>query len=155
MANEKTKKREKSGQRGIPKVDSVNDKEMFIAHYLDEDGKRQRVGKFRIAHEICNAMTRIALDLKTSRSELVRNVLEEFVKFYDESKNIGGERFFEASKTIEDWVQSRTEFKPLLRDVISKDHLMDLNSQSPECKLISQQLVLLAKMMNLTNKNVL
>ena len=155
MANERTKKREKSGQRGIPKVDSVNDKEMFIAHYLDEDGKRQRVGKFRIAHEICNAMTRIALELKTSRSELVRNVLEEFVKFYDESKNIGGERFFEASKTIEDWVQSRTEFKPLLRDVISKDNLMDLNSKSTECKLISQQLVLLAKMMDLTNKNVI
>ena len=155
MANERTKKREKSGQRGIPKVDSVNDKEMFIAHYLDEDGKRQRVGKFRIAHEICNAMTRIALELKTSRSELVRNVLEEFVKFYDESKNIGGERFFEPSKTIEQWVQGRTEFKPLLRDVISKDHLMDLNSKSPECKLISQQLVLLAKMMDLTNKNVI
>ena len=115
MANEKTKKREKSGQRGIPKVDSVNDKEMFIAHYLDEDGKRQRVCKFRIAHEICNAMTRIALELKTSRSELVRNVLEEFVKFYDESKYIGGERFFEQSKTREQCVQGRTDFKPLFR----------------------------------------
>ena len=155
MGNQSSKKRDKSGQRGVPKVDRVNDKEMFISHYLDEDGKRQRVGKFRIAHEICDAMTRIALELKTSRSELVRSVLEEFVKFYDESKSIGGERFFEASKTIEQWVRERGHFKPLLRDMISKDHLMDLESKSPECKLLSQQLVLLAKMMNITNKNVL
>ena len=62
---------------------------------------------------------------------------------------------FEAEKTIHEWVQERNEFAPLLQSIISKDHLMDLESQSPECKMLSQQLVVLAKMLNLTNKNVI
>jgi hypothetical protein len=149
-----TNKRGKSGQRGIKNVDPVQDNVLFIDQF-EEDGKTVRLGKYRISHEITNRLAVIAHELKTSRSALIREILIDFIKFYDESKLIGGERFFEASKTIQDWVQERNEFAILLKSIISKDHIMDLESKSPESKMLSQQLVVIAKMLNLTNKNVL
>ena len=149
-----TNKRGRSGQRGIRDVDPVQDKELFIDEF-DENGKHIRLGKYRVSHEITNRMAQIALELKSSRSALIRTIIIDFIKFYDEARLIGGRRFFEAEKTIHEWVQERNEFAPLLQSIISKDHLMDLESKSPECKMLSQQLVVLAKMLNLTNKNVL
>jgi hypothetical protein len=154
MASNESKKRGKSGQSGIKNVDPVQDKVLFIDAF-EEDGKNVRLGKYRISHEIVNKLSTIGLELKISRSALIRAILVDFIKFYDESKAIGGKRFFEASKTINQWVQERHDFELLLQSIISKDHLMDLESQSPECKMLSQQLVVLAKMLNLTNKNVL
>ena len=149
-----TNKRGKSGQRGVPKVDKVQDNVLFVDAF-EEDGKYVRLGKYRISHEILNKLAKIALELKVSRSSLIRSILIDFIKFYDESKSIGGKRFFEASKTINEWVQERTEFELLLQSIISKDHIMDLESKSPEVKMLSQQMVVLAKMLNLTNRNVL
>lgn len=154
MSNKETKQRGRVGQRGIKNVDKVQDNVLFIDTF-EEDGKNVKLGKYRISHEITNRLAVIALELKTSRSALIREILIDFIKFYDESKLIGGERFFEASKTIHDWVQERNEFSILLKSIISKDHIMDLESKSPESKMISQQLVVIAKMLNLTNKNVL
>jgi hypothetical protein len=154
MENNQPKKRNRTGQRGIKNVDPVQDNVLFIDAF-EEDGKHVRLGKYRISHEITNRLAVIALELKTSRSALIREILIDFIKFYDESKLIGGERFFEASKTIHEWVQQRNDFALLLKSIISKDHIMDLESKSPESKMISQQLVVIAKMLNLTNKNVL
>ena len=150
-----TNKRGKSGQRGVPKVDAVQDKVEFVDQYTDKSGKYIRLGKYRVSHEIVNKLSKIALELKSSRSALIRSILIDFIKFYDESKAIGGKRFFEASTTIDQWVQERTNFELLLQSIISKDHIMDLESKSPEVKMLSQQIVVLAKMLNLTNRNVL
>ena len=148
-------KRNKKGQKGIPGKDAVQDKELFGAVVNDENGNVVRLGKFRLAHELDNALGRVATELKVSKSELVRSVLTNFVQYHDEAKEIGGERFFEAKKTIEQWVQGRSEIAQLLSSIISKDHIMDLESKSPESKMLSQQLVVLAKMLNITNKNVI
>ena len=148
-------KRNKKGQKGIPQKDAVQDKELFVAVVNDENGNVVRLGKFRLAHELDNALGRVATELKVSKSELVRSVLTNFVQYHDEAKEIGGERFFEAKKTIEQWVQGRSEVAQLLSSIISKDHIMDLESKSPESKMLSQQMVVLAKMLNITNKNVL
>ena len=149
-----TNKRGRSGQRGIKYVDPVQDKVEFVDQF-EEDGKKIRLGKYRVSREIVNKLSKIALELKSSRSALIRSILIDFIKFYDESKAIGGKRFFEASTTIDQWVQERTNFELLLQSIISKDHIMDLESKSPEVKMLSQQMVVLAKMLNLTNRNVL
>tara|TARA_Y100001938_G_C8045050_1_gene408357 strand:+ start:360 stop:815 length:456 start_codon:yes stop_codon:yes gene_type:complete len=148
-------KRNKAGQAGIPSVDPVLDKELFAVITQDENGKAVRLGKFRLAHELDNALGRVANELKVPKAKLIRTVLTSFVQYHDDAKQIGGERFYEIQKTIEQWIQERSEFAPLLTSLISKDHLMDLESKSPECKLLSQQLVLIGKMLNLTNKNVI
>ena len=147
-------KRNKTGQRGIKNVDKVQDNELFIDEF-EEKGKSVRLGKYRISHQIVKRLASIALELQTSRSGLIRSILVDFIKYYDEAKMIGGKRFFEPETPISGWVQERADFAQLLSSMISKDLLMQEGTKNPEVLMLSQQLVVLAKMLNLTNKNVL
>ena len=61
-----------------------------------------------MAHQTNNALNRIAPELKISKSMLIRKILESFVKYHDESKAIGGERFFQPEPVLENWIK---EFK--------------------------------------------
>ena len=145
----------KTGKRGIPKVDKTQDYDFFIDEYVDESGKKHRIGHATMAHQTNNALTRIAPELKISKSMLIRRVLESFVKYHDEAKAIGGQRFFEAEPAFENWINERSEMAQLLKSMISKDLLMQENTKNPEVLMLSQQLTTLAKMMNLTHKNLL
>ena len=145
----------RSGQRGIKKVDPNLDHDLFVDEYYNKDGEKVRVGHFRLSHEINNELKKQALELKVSRSELVRQILESFVKFYNESKQLGGSRFFESQKTIDSWISQRNDFMVLIKDIISKNTIIQQQSKSPEVKMLSQQLVVIAQLLNLTNKNIL
>ena len=145
----------KTGKRGISKVDKTQDYDFFIDEYVDESGKKHRIGHATMAHQTNNALTRIAPELKISKSMLIRKVLESFVKYHDESKAIGGQRFFEAEPVLENWINERSEISQLLSSMISKDLLMQENTKNPEVLMLSQQLTTLAKMINLTHKNLL
>ena len=145
----------RSGQRGVKEVDPTLDHDLFIDEYLDKDGKKVRVGHFRISHEINNELKKQALSLKVSKSELVRQILESFVKFYNESKQLGGARFFEAKKTIHDWISERNNFMILMKEMNAKNTIIQQQSKSPEVKLLSQQLLMLAQLIKLTNKNII
>ena len=145
----------KTGKRGIPKVDKTQDYDFFIDEYVDESGKKHRIGHATMAHQTNNALNRIAPELKISKSMLIRKCLESFVKYHDEAKAIGGQRFFEAEPVLENWINERSEMAQLLKSMISKDLLMQENTKNPEVLMLSQQLTTLAKMMNLTHKNLL
>ena len=80
MAGKDVKKRSRLGARGIKNADKVQDKELFVATYTDENGKLVRLGKFRLSHEVTNLLANIAYQLKVSRSELVRTLLESYVR---------------------------------------------------------------------------
>ena len=151
----KATKTGRTGKRGIPKVDKTQDYDFFIDEYVDESGKKQRIGHAKMAHQTNNALTRIAPELKISKSMLIRKCLESFVKYHDEAKAIGGQRFFEAEPVLENWINERSEMAQLLKSMISKDLLMQENTKNPEVLMLSQQLTTLAKMMNLTHKNLL
>ena len=151
----KASKTNKTGKRGIPTVDKVQDYDFFIDEYVDESGKKHRIGHAAMAHQTNNALTRIAPELKISKSMLIRKVLESFVKYHDESKAIGGQRFFEAEPVLENWINERSEISQLLSSMISKDLLMQEGTKNPEVLMLSQQLTTLAKMINLTHKNLL
>ena len=151
----KAAKTGRTGKRGIPKVDKTQDYDFFIDEYVDESGKKQRIGHAKMAHQTNNALTRIAPELKISKSMLIRKCLESFVKYHDEAKAIGGQRFFEAEPVLENWINERSEMAQLLKSMISKDLLMQENTKNPEVLMLSQQLTTLAKMMNLTHKNLL
>ena len=152
MATEKTGK---TGKRGIPKVDKTQDYDFFIDEYVDETGKKHRIGHATMAHQTNNALTRIAPELKISKSMLIRKCLESFVKYHDEAKAIGGERFFKAESAFENWINERNEIRQLLNQMIEQNKIMNNNSKSPESKMISQQNLILASMINLTHKNLL
>ena len=145
----------RTGKRGIPKVDKTQDYDFFIDEYVDESGKKQRIGHATMAHQTNNALTRIAPELKISKSMLIRRVLESFVKYHDEARAIGGQRFFEPEPAFENWINSRNDVTVLLRQITEQDQIMNDNSKSPEIKMLSQQLTTLAKMINLTHKNLL
>ena len=145
----------KTGKRGIPKIDKVQNYDFFIDEYIDETGKKHRIGHATMAHQTNNALNRIAPELKISKSMLSRKCLESFVKYHDEAKAIGGQRFFEAEPVLENWINERSEMAQLLKSMISKDLLMQENTKNPEVLMLSQQLTTLAKMMNLTHKNLL
>ena len=145
----------RTGKRGIPKVDKTQDYDFFIDEYVDESGKKHRIGHAAMAHQTNNALTRIAPELKISKSALIRKILESFVKYHDEAKAIGGQRFFEPEPVFEGWLCERNTIAQLMSSMISKDLLMQENTKNPEVLMLSQQLTVLAKMVNLTHKNLL
>ena len=151
----KAAKTGKTGKRGIPKVDKTQDYDFFIDEYVDESGKKQRIGHATMAHQTNNALTRIAPELKISKSMLIRRVLESFVKYHDEAKAIGGQRFFEPEPAFENWISSRNDVTILLNQIIAQNKIMNDNSKIPESQMLSQQLTTLAQMINLTHKNLL
>lgn len=145
----------KTGKRGISKVDKTQDYDFFIDEYVDESGKKHRIGHATMAHQTNNALTRIAPELRISKSMLIRKCLESFVKYHDEAKAIGGQRFFQAEPVLESWINERSEISQLLSSMISKDLLMQEGTKNPETLMLSQQLTVLAKMINLTHKNLI
>ena len=145
----------KTGKRGISKVDKTQDYDFFIDEYVDESGKKHRIGHATMAHQTNNALTRIAPELRISKSMLIRKCLESFVKYHDEAKAIGGQRFFQAEPVLESWISERSEISQLLSSMISKDLLMQEGTKNPETLMLSQQLTVLAKMINLTHKNLI
>jgi hypothetical protein len=145
----------KTGKRGVSKVDKTQDYDFFIDEYVDESGKKHRIGHATMAHQTNNALTRIAPELKISKSALIRKCLESFVKYHDEAKAIGGQRFFQAEPVLESWISERSEISQLLSSMISKDLLMQEGTKNPETLMLSQQLTVLAKMINLTHKNLI
>lgn len=108
-----------------------------------------------MANQTNNALTRIAPELKMSKSMLIRKCLESFVKYHDEAKAIGGEKFFQAESSFEGWINERNTITQLLNQMVEKNNIMDKNTNNPESKMLSQQLTTLAQMVNLTHKNLL
>jgi len=155
MAGKDVKKRGRSGARGIPKVDKVLDKELFIDKYTDENGKHIRLGKFRLSHEIVNLLSNIAYQLKVSRSELVRTLLENYVKHYQEAKLLNAKPYLTATHSIESWLQERNDFSVLMNQLKEQNRLIQENSKSPEVQVMSTQMAIIAQMLNLTNKIVI
>ena len=145
----------KTGKRGIPKVDKTQDYDFFIDEYVDESGKKQRIGHATMAHQTNNALTRIAPELKISKSMLIRRVLESFVKYHDEAQAIGGQRFFEAEPAFETWISSRNDVTQLLNKMVEGTEFLNKNASNDEVKALAQQNLILAKMVNLTHKNLL
>jgi len=144
-------KRGKNGLRGIPQNDVVNNKSIMV-----NDGKKDnRKGHTRIDSDTLNALDKAAKDLKLGRSELIRKVIQSFCMYFTESKQLGGNPFFNTPKTYEVWLQDRSEVRVLLNDIVNMNDTMQKNSQSSEVKMLSQQMVAMAKMMNLTHKTVL
>ena len=151
MAND-SNIRGKRGLRGIPEKDVVNDKSIMV-----NDGKLKdnRKGHTRIDSDTLNSLDKAAKDLKLGRSELIRKVIRSFCMYFTESKHLGGNPFFNTPKTYETWLQDRSEVRVLLNDIVNMNNTMQKNSQSAEVKMLSQQMVAMAKMMNLTHKTVL
>ena len=145
----------KTGKRGIPEVDKTQDYDFFIDEYTDESGKKHRIGHAKMANQTNNALARIAPELKMSKSMLIRKCLESFVKYHDEAKAIGGEKFFQAESSFEGWINERNTITQLLNQMVEKNNIMDKNTNNPESKMLSQQLTTLAQMVNLTHKNLL
>ena len=151
----KAAKTGKTGKRGIPKVDKTQDYDFFIDEYTDPDGKKHRIGHATMANQTNNALTRIAPELKISKSMLIRKCLESFVKYHDEAKAIGGQRFFEAEPAFENWISSRNDISQLLNKMVEGTEFLNKNSTNNEVKALAQQNLMLAKMINLTHKNLL
>ena len=137
------------------KVDRVLDKEMFIDQYTDENGKHIRLGKFRLSHEVNNLLANIAYQLKVSRSELVRTLLETYVRHYQEAKEVNARPYLTPALSIESWLQERNDFTILMKQLKEQNRLIQENSKSPEVQVMSTQMAILAQMLNLTNKNVI
>ena len=151
----KAAKTGKTGKRGIPKVDKTQDYDFFIDEYTDPDGKKHRIGHAKMANQTNNALTRIAPELKISKSMLIRKCLESFVKYHDEAKAIGGQRFFESEPAFENWISSRNDITQLLNKMVEGTEFLNKNSTNNEVKALAQQNLMLAKMINLTHKNLL
>ncbi len=138
----------KGGLRGIPNQDKVNDKDLII----DPDGRK---GHFKIDSHTINVLDKSAKEMKMGRSTLAREILHSFCQHYTESKELDGVPFFHSPKTYEVWLQERRDVRMLLNEIIKMNNTMQQNSQSSEVKMLSQMIVALTKMMNLTHNKLL
>ena len=148
------RKKGKSGQRGIKQVDRVQDTELFISDYKDGNGNSVRLGKIRLAHEINNGIKDIAHELSVSKADLVRRLFIDFIKDYKEAKATGAIQKFTPAQTIERYLTSRYEFFQLFNELKKQTKYLE-ESKSPEVKILSRQINIIAQMLNLTNKNVI
>lgn len=149
------KKRNRSGERGIRNVDKVQDVDLFVDQYKDEDGRIVRLGKIRLSHEINNSLKTIAHELKISKAGLVRALFVGFIKHYKDSKATGANKHFTPESTIQGWLNDRNEFTQLVRQLVQQNNFIQSNSKSAEVKALATQLSILGQMINLTNKNVI
>ena len=140
------------GEGGIPQVDRVRDTDIFVAEFY-EDGKKQRLGHAKLCHQMNNSLGRISKSLKVSKSLLIRRILESYIKFFDESKAIGGKTHFNIVKSMEGWIAERYDMSECQKEILQMNKMIQDNSKSPEVQLMSKQLVVMSKMMNLVHKN--
>ena len=138
----------KTGLRGVPQQDKVNDQSLII----DPDGRK---GHFKIDSNTINIIDKAALEMKMGRSTLAREILHSFCMHYTESKELGGVPFFHSPKTYQAWLQERMDVRMLLNEIIKMNNTMQQNSQSSEVKMLSQMIVALTKMMNFTHNKLL
>jgi len=138
----------KGGLRGVPQQDLVNDKSLII----DPDGRK---GHFKVDSDTIRVLDKAANEMKMGRSTLAREILHSFCMHYTESKELGGVPFFHSPKTYQAWLQERMDVRMLLNEIIKMNNTMQQNSQSSEVKMLSQMIVALTKMMNLTHNKLL
>lgn len=138
----------KSGLRGVPFQDKVNDKSIFI-----DPGRRK--GHTKIDSDTIRVLDKAAKEMKMGKATLIREALHSFCMHYVEAKEIGGVPFFHSPKTYEVWLQERVEVRKLLNEIIKMNNTMQQNSQSSEVKMLSQMIVALTKMMNYTHNKLL
>ena len=138
----------KSGLRGVPHQDKVNDKSIFI-----DPGRRK--GHTKIDSDTIRVLDKAAKEMKMGKATLIREALHSFCMYYIEAKEIGGVPFFHSPKTYEVWLQERVEVRTLLNEIIKMNNTMQQNSQSSEVKMLSQMIVALTKMMNYTHNKLL
>ena len=138
----------KGGLRGVPNQDKVNDKDLII----DPDGRK---GHFKVDSHTIHILDKSAKEMKMGRSALAREILHSFCQHYTEAKELGGVPFFHSPKTYEVWLQERMDVRMLLNEIVKMNNTMQQNSQSSEVKMLSQMIVALTKMMNLTHNKLL
>jgi hypothetical protein len=156
IQTKKDLKRGKDGLRGVPFLDVVNNKSIMVNDgKKTKDGKLSREGHTKIDSDTINTLNKAGKELKIGRAALIRKVLQSFCMYFTEAKALGGNPFFNTPKTYEMWLQERSDVKVLMNEIIKINNTMQENSKSPEVKLLSQQMVALTKMMNLTHKTVL
>ena len=81
-----------------------------------------------------------------------RKALTSFCRYQEDAKAFGKNRFYSTPKTFEMWVSERMDIMNTLLEIEKLNKTINENTKSPEVKFLSQQINLLARMMNLTHK---
>lgn len=143
----------KKGLRGIPKKDRVQDIIRELDEWTDEDGKRRRICRYRISHDLNNWLDEIALELGTSKSSLIREVLFTYVKYHKESKQLGKRKFLKIRETLDGWIKERLDIEVLNNTVKKNNQELQNRKVMDEVKMLSHQITVLAEMINLADKH--
>ena len=147
MVDNKKSRTGKTGMRGIPQTDKHLDRTMYV-----DDNPNSRKGIFKCTDDLVSSLEKCAEDLKISRSEVIRKALTSFCRYQEDAKAFGKNRFYSTPKTFEMWVSERMDIMNTLLEIEKLNKTINENTKSPEVKFLSQQINLLAKMMNLTHK---
>ena len=138
----------KEGLRGTPAKDLVNNKSIIV----DPDGRK---GHTKIDSDTYNVLGQAAKEMKMGQATLIREILHSFCMYYKDAKVLGSVSFFHTPKTYETWLAERSDVRVLLGEVVKMNNEIQKNSQSQEVKIMSNMIVSLTNMMNLTHKTVL
>ncbi|MDP7367725.1 MAG: CopG family transcriptional regulator [Candidatus Pacebacteria bacterium] len=147
MVDNKKSRTGKTGMRGIPQTDKHLDRTMYV-----DDNPNSRKGIFKCTNDLVSSLEKCAADLKISRSEVIRKALTSFCRYQEDAKAFGKNRFYSTPKTFEMWVSERMDIMNTLLEIEKLNKTINENTKSPEVKFLSQQINLLARMMNLTHK---
>ena len=76
-----------------------------------------------------NSLGRISKGLRVSKSLLIRKILESYIKFFDESKAIGGQTHFDAEKTMTEWISERYDMSECRKEILQMNKMIQNNSK--------------------------
>ena len=143
----------KTGLRGVKGKDKMFTDQIFIGNE-NVNGKFRLLGNVKMHRELVDRLSEEAKILKTTRSQMVRDVLDAFLNYQEEARLVGNNSFFKTQTPIDNWLNERHEVFQILQQITELNNQVQENSQSPEVKSLSNQMKLLSKMINYIHKTI-
>jgi DNA polymerase III psi subunit len=118
--------------------------------FLDE---QKKLGHMRCSADLLNELDIIAKELKTTRSSLMRRVLEAFCLYQNDAQALRKTGMFDVQPSVETWLTERNLIREMSQVVQQKSKQL-LTTKTPDDKLqiVAEQNKLIADMINLLHK---
>ena len=118
--------------------------------FLDE---QKKLGHMRLAEDLLVELDEIAKELKTSRSSLMRRVLEAFCLYQNDAQALKKAGMFDKQPTVESWLTERNLVREMSQTVQQKSQqLLRVKTSDDKLQIVAEQNRLLADMINLLHK---
>ena len=118
--------------------------------FLDE---QKKLGHMRCSSDLLKELDDIAKELKTTRSSLMRRVLEAFSLYQNDAQAMKQAGMYDVQPTVETWLTERNLIREISQTVQQKtQQLLTVKTPDEKLQIVAEQNRLIADMINLLHK---